>query len=281
MDDTILFIYCLCDEFLNAYGHTDDPQTEMSTAEVILVALVAATYHGGKVEISRRFLKQYGYVKRMLSKSRLNRRLHGIEEALWQALFEVLASTAVAANTTGAYLIDSFPVPVCDNYRIRRCRLYPLATHAACRGKIASKRRFFYGLRVHMLVSGTGQPVEFVLAPGGESDPVVFRRFRLEVPEGSVVVGDKAYNDYDYEDLLADLGIGYQPLRKKNSHRKRPRWQEYLLEHARHQVETSFSLLTDLFPKHIHAVTARGFELKVVCFVLAFAFLSLGCQSPG
>jgi len=27
----------------------------------------------------------------------------------------------------------------------------------------------------------------------------------------------------------------------------------------------------DLFPRKIHAVTAGGFELKIVCFILAFA----------
>ncbi|MBI1744132.1 IS982 family transposase, partial [Candidatus Acetothermia bacterium] len=33
--------------------------------------------------------------------------------------------------------------------------------------------------------------------------------------------------------------------------------------------------LTGLFPKSIHAVTARGFELKLVWFILAFAIHSL------
>ncbi|MDQ3183474.1 MAG: IS982 family transposase, partial [Actinomycetota bacterium] len=32
-----------------------------------------------------------------------------------------------------------------------------------------------------------------------------------------------------------------------------------------------FSQIAGLFPRKIHAVTAQGFELKVVCFVLAFA----------
>lgn len=40
---------------------------------------------------------------------------------------------------------------------------------------------------------------------------------------------------------------------------------------ARKAVETTGSLIERLLPKHIHSVTARGFELKVGCFVIACA----------
>jgi hypothetical protein len=35
-------------------------------------------------------------------------------------------------------------------------------------------------------------------------------------------------------------------------------------------VETVFSQLTSLFPKHIHAVTLAGFLLKLALFIFAF-----------
>jgi hypothetical protein len=38
---------------------------------------------------------------------------------------------------------------------------------------------------------------------------------------------------------------------------------------VRKVVETTGSLISQLLPKHIHAVTAREFELKVGLFVLA------------
>jgi hypothetical protein len=36
-------------------------------------------------------------------------------------------------------------------------------------------------------------------------------------------------------------------------------------------VETAGSLIERLLPKHIHAVTSQGFELKVILFVLAYS----------
>jgi len=282
MEDAIVLIYCLCEEFLRTYGWADDPQARMSAAEVMTTSLVAAAYYGGKIELGRLYLKNHGYVPRMLGKSRLNRRLHAIPEAVWQGLFSVLAGSFKAMNLTQEYIVDSFPVPACDNIRIRRCRLYPKTEGDDFRGWIASKRRYFYGLRVHLLVSATGEPVEFCLAPGAQSDlppfRPPFREFALDLPQGSVIYADKLYNDYHYEDLLREVGIEFKPLRKKNSKRPREGWETYLMQHARKQIETSISQITSLFPKSIHAVTPRGFELKLFCFLLAFAFQSLRCQ---
>ena len=78
--------------------------------------------------------------------SRLNRRLYAIPEGLWLGLFYTLAAIHQALNPSQEYSVDSFPLPVCDNYRIRHCRLYQ---GKAFHGKIASKWRYFYGLRRH------------------------------------------------------------------------------------------------------------------------------------
>ena len=69
-------------------------------------------------------------------------------------------------------MVDSLPVPVCDNIRISRCRLYQ---DEAYRGYIASKRRYFYGLRVHVLITAQGMPVEFTLTPGAVADLTAFK----------------------------------------------------------------------------------------------------------
>ncbi len=276
MDDTITTIYCLCDEFLKAWGHRHDPQARLSTAEVMTVPLVAAAFFGGNVERSRRFLHEYGYVPAAISKSRFNRRLHAIEPELWRGLFSMLAGLFKRRNAQGAYAVDSLPVAACDNIRIRRCRLYPPEEHGgAFRGYIASKRRYFYGLRVHLVVTEAGEPVEFSLAAGSEADVSVFKDLELDLPEGSIVCADKAYTDYDYEDLLEEAGLHLKAQRKKNSKRPMPMWEEFLGKPIRQYIETVFSGLTNLFARKIHAVTPRGFELKIVWFLLAFAIQCL------
>jgi Transposase DDE domain len=90
------------------------------------------------------------------------------------------------------------PVPLCDNIRIRRCRLYPSEEHGqAFRGYIPSKRRYFYALRVHLVLSGAGEPVEFALEAGSEADVRVLKGLGSDLPEaeGSTIFADKGYTD--------------------------------------------------------------------------------------
>lgn len=277
MDDTITTIYCLCDDFLKAMRYRDDPQVRLSTAEVMSVPLVAAAFFGANIDKTCLFLREYGYMPKMISKGRFNHRLHAVEGVLWQGLFALLAEVFKQHNGPDqTYVVDSLPVAACDNIRIRRCRLYPPEKHGATfRGYISSKRRYFYGLRVHLVVTGAGEPVEFSLVAGSEADVKVFKDLNLDLPEGSTILADKAYTDYDYEDLLEEVGLHLKAQRRKNSKRPVSAWEEFLGKPIRQYIETVFSKLTNLFSKKIHAVTPRGFELKIVCFLLAFSIQCL------
>jgi Transposase DDE domain len=161
---------------------------------------------------------------------------------------------------------------VCDNYRIPRAKLYQSEEYRGC---IASKKRYFYGLTVHLLVTKDGQPVECFLTPGSYSDVRMLKTFRFDVPEGSHVYADKAYNDYAMEDVLLEAShLQLYPMRKKNSKRALPPSSAYVQHDYRKRIEPVGSLIERMRPKTIHAVTARGFELKVFLFVLAY---SLDC----
>jgi hypothetical protein len=276
LEDTITTTYYLCEEFLKATGHRDDPQVLLSTAEVMTIALVAAAFFGGNIEASRSFLDEYGYIKKAISKSRFNRRLHAIDPCLWRMLFDVLAEVFKHNNATESYVVDSLPIAVCDNIRIRRCKLYPPQQHGkAFRGYIVSKRRYFYGLRVHLVTTGAGEPVEFCLAAASEADISLLKEMSLDLPEGSIIHADKGYTDYHYEDLLEEIGLRLKAQRKKRSKRPMPAWEEFLSKPTRQYIETVFGKVNALFSRKIHAVTPKGFELKIVCFLLAFSIQCL------
>jgi Transposase DDE domain len=98
----------------------------------------------------------------MLSRRRVNRRLPRLTD-LFVMLVDLLGYTWKQLHTESIYVIDRFPVVVCDNYRIPRAKLYQ---HEEYRGCIASKKRYFYGLKGHLLVTKDGQPVECFLTPG-------------------------------------------------------------------------------------------------------------------
>ena len=77
-------------------------------------------------------------------------------------------------------------------------------------------------------------------------------------------------NDYNEEDLLFEGEQIYRkPHRKNNSKRKNLPFQVFLKK----QIESSFAIITDLLPKHIHATSTESFLLKILLFILAFTIL--------
>jgi len=265
MDTQIIVVYCLVDDMLKALHHHEDKQCQMSDAEVMTTAIIAMLYFKGNFCMTSRFLYDHKYIPKMLGKSRFNRRLHRIAD-LFLTLFLRLGETWKQLNEKSVYVVDSYPIAVCDNYRICRSKIY----HGEeWRGYVASKKRYFYGIRIHIMVTEQGEPVEFFLEPGAMSDTKALGLYNFDLPEHSWVIGDKAYNDYTIEDVMREAGIELLPFRKKNSLRPVPPYMTYLQAGIRKMVETTGSLIERLLPKSIHAVTAKGFELKVALFVLA------------
>ncbi len=272
MDGQITAIYSLCDDVLKTLPHSEDPQCRMSDAEVMTTAIVAALYFGGNLEGARGLLAQPTYIPRMLSKSRFNRRLHALEGLLIY-VFQVLGEVFKQLNASSVYLIDSFPIPACDNIRIPRSKRYRKECY---RGYTASKRRYFYGVKLYLVVTAQGEPVEMVLAPGSTADVSALPAFNFDLPQGSTLYSDSAFTLYYLEDVMREAaGINFSPMRKKNSTRPVPAYIAYLQARGRKMVETAGSLVARLLPKSIHAVTSRGFELKIMLFVLAYAISGL------
>jgi hypothetical protein len=266
MDDKIIATFCLCDDLLKTIHHQEDCQCQMNDAEIMTTALIASLCFRGNHESARAMLKQHSYIPHMVSKSRFSRRLHRIKE-IFIVFFNLFAQTWKTLNTEAIYVIDSIPIAVCDNIRIRRSKIY---SHEDFRGYQASKKRYFYGLKIHLMVTQGGQPVECFLTPGGCSDVNALKYYAYEIPDGSMIYADKAYNDYEIEDLLKDVDhIQLLPMRKKNSKRALSPSISFVQSYYRKRVETAGSLIEQLLPKSIHAVTSQGFELKVVLFVIA------------
>jgi hypothetical protein len=60
------------------------------------------------------------------------------------------------------------------------------------------------------------------------------------------------------------------PIRKKNSQSVVPPYFADVQHDSRTMIDTVGRLIARILPNTIHAVTARGFELQVFLFVLAY-----------
>ena len=114
-------IYCFIEDLLKAANHAEDSRRKFSDSELLTTAFVAMLFCGGNFDRARRFLKQSGLMPQLLSRSRFSRRLH-CAAALLEFIFEQFTEQEKQQNWEQTYLLDSFPVAVCDNIRIKRCR---------------------------------------------------------------------------------------------------------------------------------------------------------------
>lgn len=271
-EDKIIAIFCLVDDLLKQIEHKEHPFRKVSDSQVITTAIVSALYFGGHLDNARGFMKMTKLSPQMLDKSRFCRRLHNLESLIC-SLFLQIGQYLKDISGAADYIVDSFPVAVCDNIRIANCKLLK---GKQWRGKQCSMRRYFYGVKVQVLTTEKGIPVEFSFVPGSESDVQALKKLPLSVAPESNIYGDSAYTDYTIEED-AKLGdeINLMIQRKSNSKRKDEPWIRFLKEYSRKRIETTFSEIKNLFLRKIHAVTFKGFLLKILMFIVAFTFNKL------
>lgn len=267
-DSKIIALYCIVDDILKALGHTEDIRVRVSDAEVITTSFVSALYFGGHQDNARHFMKMKGYIPAMLDKSRYCRRLHRLKELLlfmFAAMGKQLKDYAGAAN----YRLDSFPVSVCDNIRIGRCKVLQ---GEVFRGKHAAMRRYFYGVRVQVMTLD-GIPVEFCMVPGSEHDSQSWSKLPFDVAPESSIYMDAGYTDYLNEDDLFEAELIHAKVcRRSNSKKQDEAHIGFLKQYMRKQIETDFSMIKAKMLRNIHAVTKDGFLIKVALFVIAYTF---------
>lgn len=262
--DKIIAIFCLIDDLFIGIEHKEDSRRSVSDSEIAVTAIVSAIYFGGNQFHAINFMKSYGLIPKMLDKSRFNRRLHAIGRLLYD-LFAQVGRYFKEVRCEMHYIIDSFPVAVCDNIRIMQSKI---VKGKKWRGYTASMKRFFFGVKVQLLTTGSGIPIAFCFTPGREADVKALDKIVQELPPEASVYGDSAYTDYKKEDKLftEDL-ICLKIQRKSNSKRKDTKEQVQKKLKMRKRIETAISDIKKLFPRTIHAVTLNGFLIKLILFV--------------
>lgn len=269
MHTKIICIYCICHDFLSAFGLRDDKQCRMTSAEILTVAIVSALFFNGNFARTRLILKHDRYIPNMLSESRLNRRLHEMDISIWQSIFHAICEVFQKSNKSLEYLVDSMPVEVCMNIRSYRCKLLSGKQFI---GFCKAKKKFYYGFKIHMITTDDGKPVEFIITPASIADITAFRLMEIDLPQGALIYGDKAYTQYSFEDDLQEFEkIKLIADRKTNATRQHSGCVQYLQSILRKRIETTFSQLTLMLPRKIHAVTKEGFLLKLVIFIVSFS----------
>lgn len=259
-------LFVFIDDILKSIGHITDKRAECDDSEVLTTALIAALHYGGNHADAIGFVKETGLMPTMIGESRFNRRLHHLAD-LTVNLFFQLGQVIMSLDENLTYRIDSFPVKSCHNIRIKRSKLFK---GEEFRGYNASKREYFYGIKVFVITNADNKPVEYTFTPGAWSEIDGFRQMPLQLPFLATLFGDSGFTDYTHEeDMKEGQNIDMKIARKKNAKKQHAPWWNYIINVERKPIETTFSELTALLARKIHAVTRQGFLLKVVLVIFA------------
>jgi len=105
-DDVIITSYVVTVDVMKAFGHESHVLAQVSDADVVFIAIMAALYFQNHHERALCVMQGMGYVTGRLSISRFNRRLHQL--AHWLA--GILAVLCDLFRTGETFVIDSMPV---------------------------------------------------------------------------------------------------------------------------------------------------------------------------
>jgi hypothetical protein len=282
MDDTkIITAYSIIDEAMQALGHQSHTLAQVTDAEVLTVAVVAAMYFQNHHERALFVMKMGRYLTKPLSTSRFNRRLHSLSKAGWlEHIMELVGH--LFSQQEAVYIIDSIPVPVCNVVRAHCCRKAlvrgRLARARHYLGRCKAKRWSFYGWRLHLICTQEGVPVAFQMLPASWHDLTPIYEMTFSLPKGARVYADKGYISALVKRTLRPTvrreGVHLIAKAKKNMKRDNTFEEWCGLRNFRQRIESANSQLKRMGIQQLHARTDEGLSIKVMASLLALACIN-------
>lgn len=167
---------------------------------------------------------------------------------------------------TGLSFVDSTPIQVCHNRRIKRHKVFAgLAAH----GK--TSMGWFYGFKLHLVVNEHGEILAFQLTPGNVDDrkpvPVLFKDLFGKV------FADRGYISQDlFEELLQEQVQLITGIRK-NMQNRLMIWTDKLLLRKRSIIETINDQLKNISQiEHSRHRSFINFLVNLVSGLIAYCF---------
>lgn len=194
-DSKITEIYCLSDDFCKEFmatlsittlGNKPKKAPILSDSEVITIMIL---FHDKGYRNMKHFYTQHvqkhltHLFPKTVSYNRFTELMQGVNLPL--AMF---VKTICLGNCTGISFVDSTPLRVCKNKRIKRNKVFKGIAQV---GK--STMGYFYGFKLHLVINEKGELLNFVITQGNVDDrePLKNKRFIKKI--SGKLYGDKGY----------------------------------------------------------------------------------------
>ena len=212
------------------------------------------------VESQRRFCEKLVN----LSHSRFNRRAR----MLLPLIYLIRHGLNEEVDLSGDILIiDSFPVPVCQPIRNRRAKIF---RGYADIGYKATKKIYYYGFKVHAIVSDDGYLLDYIVTKASVHDAKETVELITNAhPDNRYLLGDEGYLGKNLHQRLEQMGYTLWTPYRNNMKNAQKHNKHYLMA-LRRTIESDFSLLSYYNAENNRARSLAGFQERLEVAILAY-----------
>jgi hypothetical protein len=271
-------VFCDADDFCKAYeeyclhslmmeNQKIVPKTRMVLSEIMTILIM---FHLS----GYRTFKWY-YQKHVMQHQKkdfpnlvsYNRFVEIMEYALVPLILYIVRARFVKCS--GISFVDSTPIKVCDNHRIRSNHLF---SEYAKRGK--SSMGWFYGFKLHLIINDKGEILSFCLTSGNvdDRDEIVMNSLTKEI--FGKLFADRGYISQKLFEKLLEKDITLITRAKKNMKNKLMDYYDRLMLRKRTVIESVNDFLKNICNiEHSRHRSITNFLVNLLSALAAYSFL--------
>ena len=271
ISEQLILVYCLADDGIKSEENggnwrKSNNKPKCTDAEIIAIAMMQSYF--GCATLKRTYLLVKANEPRAFphlpSYQQWLNRWHQLSFQMGAILDNIPLNIR---DLEEIYLIDSFPIPMCQPIRHGRVNL--LRDEGAYFGK--GTKGWFFGFKLHVLSTRTGQIVGAVLLPTSYDDREGARRLASLMEEGSVAIADLGYRGEKFQlEMYEEEGVLF--LTRADIKEQRLKIIHSII---RERVEGVFSSLWERFATRVYSRSWNGLwntlKLKMLDYKLCFA----------
>ena len=273
--DKVTEIFYLTDEFCKHFlaniasfklGNPPKRKPQMSDSEVITLMIL---FHSGTFRNMKHFYLHY--VKQHLQAEFPNTVSYNRFTELMQSAvvpMTIFLKTCCLGECTGISFVDSTPIRVCKNKRIKRNKVFK---DVATVGK--STMGYFYGFKQHLIVNDKGEILNFVITQANVDDrePLKNERF-IESIKGKLY-GDKGYLSKELTNILFVDGLHLITNIRNNMKNSLMELKDKIMLRKRSVIETINDELKNMCQvEHSRHRSFGNFITNILSGLIAYSF---------
>lgn len=273
--DKVTEIFYLVDDFCiefeksvqkHSLGNKPKRTPVMSCSEVITIMVM---FHSGGFRNMKHYYTCYvqQHLTHLFPKTVSYNRFVELMQAATMPM-TIFLKTCCMGNSTGISFIDSTPIRVCKNKRIKRNKVF---NGIAQLGK--STMGYFFGFKLHIVINDKGELLNFVITQGNVDDREPLKNKNFVNALKGKLYGDKGYISKDLTSILFMNGLHLVTSIRNNMKNTLLEMKDKILLRKRSVIETVNDELKNMCQiEHSRHRSFANFITNLISGLIAYSF---------